>query len=178
MIIRGAKPEDAHVIARAVSMALGGDESHPLFKVFEELAKREVAQYSYRNTFVAEQNGVVMGAVVGYDGALLQVLREPIFPLIMEYLGEEMEIEDETGAGEFYVDSIAVFPEFRGLGVGRTLLQYMVENARSLGFSWVGLLVDAENPRAESLYHSLGFERVNPAVFLGHPMWHLQRCLE
>jgi ribosomal protein S18 acetylase RimI-like enzyme len=38
----------------------------------------------------------------------------------------------------------------------------------------VGLIVDFNNPRAEALYTSLGFERVGRKNFLGHPMWHLQ----
>ena len=35
------------------------------------------------------------------------------------------------------------------------------------------LLVDFENPAAERLYKSVGFERVNVKDFLGHKMWHL-----
>jgi hypothetical protein len=31
-----------------------------------------------------------------------------------------------------------------------------------------------DNPRAEALYQSIGFKRINPTTFLGHKMWHLQ----
>jgi ribosomal protein S18 acetylase RimI-like enzyme len=155
-------------------MALHYDEENPLFEAFVELAGREESQYSYRNALVGEVDGVAAGAVVGYDGALLQRLRKPLLDMIAERIGKVPFIEDETSAGEFYVDSLAVLPQFRGRGVGRSLLSAMRDNAFAAGFSHVGLLVDFENPSAEALYNSLGFKRVNATTFLGHNMWHLQ----
>ncbi len=173
--IRKAERGDAELIADVVGMALDYEpKQHPLHPVFLELAGREVAQYSYRNALVAEVNGVAVGAIVGYDGARLHELRQPIYPLIRQHLGKEIEIEEETSAEEFYIDSVAVLLGYRSLGIGRQLLEKMRDKAFGEGHSRVGLLVDMENPRAEKLYRSLGFERVNPTTFLGHPMWHLQ----
>lgn len=175
IIIREAVAEDAPLVALAVLMALHYDETHPLYPVFRELAARTDAQYSYCNALVAEVDSVPAGAIVGYDGALLHRLREPLLALVKEKQGRELEIEDETSAGEFYLDSLAVLPEYRGLGVGRMLLSAASEKAFSAGFERVGLIVDFENPRAEELYSSLGFERVNATTFLGHDMWHMQK---
>ncbi len=172
--IRTAQIDDAELIATVVCMAVGYGREHPIYPVFRELAEREVAQYSYRNTLVAEVDGVVAGALVGYDGARLKELREPIFPLLEQHLGEALQIEDETEAGEFYLDSLGVLPEFRGLGVGSRLLTAMRDRAFSEGHQRVGLIVDFDNPRAEKLYTSLGWRRVGNKRFLGHPMWHLQ----
>jgi ribosomal protein S18 acetylase RimI-like enzyme len=85
-----------------------------------------------------------------------------------------LDVEDETSAGEFYLDSLAVLPCFRGCGVGRALLSTACNRAFAAGHMRVGLIVDFDNPRAEKLYSSLGFERVNPTTFLGHDMWHMQ----
>ena len=52
--IRTATIHDAELIATAVCMAVGYDQSHPIYPVFRELAEREVAQYSYRNALIAE----------------------------------------------------------------------------------------------------------------------------
>lgn len=173
--IRKAEKSDAVLIATVVVMAIDGTpEQHPFYPIFLELASREVAQYSYRNALVAEVNGVAVGAIVGYDGARLHELRQPIYPLIKQHLGKEIEIEEECSAGEFYLDSVAVLPGYRSMGIGRQLLEKMRDKAFGEGHSRVGLLVDMENPRAEKLYRSLGFERVNSTTFLGHPMWHLQ----
>ena len=48
------------------------------------------------------------------------------------------------------------------------------DRAFAAGHERVGLIVDFANPRAEALYNSLGFERVNAMKFLGHDMWHMQ----
>lgn len=174
IIIRKAVPADAQFIALVVCMALGADDTHYLYSIFKELAARSDAQYSYCNVLVAEVDGVVAGAVVGYDGGRLHELRVPLHDIMQKRLGYTISIEDETGEGEFYVDSLAVLPQFRGRGIGRMLLVEACERAFADGFGRVGLLVDVENPGAEALYTSLGFKRINPTTLLGHAMWHLQ----
>lgn len=175
IVVRPAKREDAATIAEAVCMAVGYDTTSPLFPVFLELAGREVAQYSYRNVLIAEVNGEVAGAIVGYDGAELKELREPIYSLLKQHLGEVPHIEDETEAGEYYLDSLGVLPAFRGMSVGTALLNAATERAFAEGHERVGLIVDYDNPDAERLYSSLGFERVGTKLFLGHKMWHMQK---
>ncbi len=175
IVIRPSVAADAPFIGLVVLMALHYDETHPMYDIFKELAGRDDSQYSYRNALVAEVDGVLAGAVVGYDGANLHVLREPLLELVELRMGKVLEIEDETSAGEFYVDSIAVLPEYRGRGVGRALLADLCRRVFAKGFDKVGLLVDVTCPKAEDLYASLGFRRVNPTTFLGLDMWHMQK---
>jgi ribosomal protein S18 acetylase RimI-like enzyme len=172
--IRPATIADAEFIALAVCMAVGYDRSHPIYPVFEQLARMEHSQYSYLNTLVAEADGAVVAALVGYDGARLEELRAPIFPLLRQHLGEVINIEDETEAGEFYLDSLGVVPEYRGRGIGRALIVAMRDRAFAEGHERVGLIVDVDNSSAERLYQSLGFRRVGNKRFLGHAMHHLQ----
>ena len=172
--IREAAAADAPLVGRVVLMALHYDDTHPLAPIFAELASREVSQYSYRNALVAEVDGSVVGAIIGYDGARLEELRKPLFELMREKLGNVPNVEDETSAGEFYLDSLAVLPQYRGCGAGGALLAAARDRAFAAGHKRVGLIVDFENPRAETLYKSLGFERVNATKFLGHDMWHMQ----
>lgn len=172
--IREATPSDSELIATVVCMAVGYDTTHPIYPVFEELARRDVSQYSWRNTLIAEVDGVTAGALVGYDGALLTTLREPIYPLLERHLDSTLNIEDETEVGEFYLDSLGVLAKYRGLGIGSKLISAMCDKARKEGHQRVGLIVDYDNNRAEHLYTSLGFKRVGHKQFLGHPMHHLQ----
>ena len=155
-------------------MAVGYTTEHPIYPVFLELAGREVAQYSYRNTLVAEVDGCAAGALVGYDGALLAELRQPIFELIERHLGSALTIEDETDGDEFYLDSLGVLPQYRGMGVASARLSAMRDMAFDRGFERVGLIVDVDNPSAERLYNALGFSYVGNKSFLGHAMHHLQ----
>lgn len=174
IIIRPATKADAELIAYAVCMALNYDATHPMYPVFLELARMEKSQYSYCNALVAEVDGTAAGALVGYDGALLEELRKPIFPLLEKYLGSVLSIEDETEVGEFYLDSCGILPQYRGMGIGRALICAMRDMAFAAGHRCVGLIVDFDNSDAERLYLSLGFRRVGAKRFLGHDMHHLQ----
>ena len=62
-----------------------------------------------------------------------------------------------TVFGESYVDNIAVFPEFRGHGVGRTLMEALIEKARENGGVFITLEVRTSNLPAIAMYRSLGF---------------------
>lgn len=175
--IRRATTDDAELIAHVVCMAVGYDKSHPIYPVFYALAQSDMAQYSYRNTLVATIGGRAVGAIIGYDGALLKELREPIYPLLRQHLGYVPDIEDETEAGEYYLDSLGILPEYRGLGIGRRLINAATEIAMTEGHERVGLIVDFDNADAERLYASLGFRRVGTRLFLGHRMWHMQKSV-
>ena len=178
--IRPATASDASIIASALAMALG-EASMRMYcgenyrEVLKELARMEHTQYSYCNALVADVNGHPAGAIVGYDGARLHELRKPTLALIQERTGQRFEgVEDETSSGEYYLDSLGVLPEYRNHGIGRRLLTALRDKAFAEGHEKAGLLVDKENPNAERLYLSLGFQRIETRKLFGHQMWHLQ----
>lgn len=176
-----AKPDDAAIIAKSVAMAIGdvvtlrnycGDD---YITTLTEIARREGTQYSWRLGLIAQIDGVAAGAIVGYDGASLKTLRDGTYAVIKAQTGHTPTLLDETEAGEFYLDSVGVLPEFRGLGIGRALVTAFCEKVFTEGHERVGLIVDYNNPGAEKLYTSLGFERVGTRIFFGHKMCHLQK---
>ena len=181
IIVRAAMPKDAAVIAQAVALAIGDEVTlrsycgDDYIAVLTEIARRDATQYSWRNALIAEVDGVAAGAIVGYDGAQLRALRNATFTVLLECIGRVPNILDETVRGEYYLDSIGVFPQFRGLGVGRALVETFCDEAFVAGHERVGLIVDYDNSQAERLYTSLGFERVGTRLFFKHQMWHLQR---
>ena len=184
IIVRLAGREDAEVVAKTVAMAIGDEVAlrnycgEEYLAVFAEIARREATQYSWQYALVAEVDGEVAGAIVGYDGARLNELREGTFAVLRERLERVPVVADETEAGEYYLDSVGVQPEFRGRGVGRALVAAFCDKAFAEGHERVGLIVDYDNPNAEKLYASLGFVRVGTKQFFGHQMWHLQRVKE
>ena len=184
-IIRQATIEDSAFIAQAILLAIGmnldnleeesnwGDDSLILF---ENLAKRGDSQYSYKNTLVCEVAGEIAGVLIAYDGAMLSPLREALFNEIERMnLVSVTGLGDETEPGEYYIDSLTVFEEFRCKGVATNLINRVVEEARKRNIQKVGLLVDKENPNAAKLYTKLGFKYVKDKMFLGHEMEHLQK---
>ena len=178
--IRRATQNDCLFIAEAVVMGIGDCQTvveycgENYIEVLEAIAGCEGTQYSYHNVFVAEVGGKVVGALVGYDGANLYPLREGTFSVIARYKSEMPNVADETQPGEFYIDTLAVDPEFRNRGIGTTLLKYIVQWAGEQGFPEVGLIVDSENPQAMELYKRVGFEVCGTKNFFGHNMWHMQ----
>ena len=178
--IRSARVEDAATIARAVAMAIGDKEALRAYcgddymAVLTQIAATKGTQYSWQYALVAEVDGTAAGAVVGYDGDDLQLLREGTFAIVRQLTGRIPNIANETEGGEYYLDSVGVLPEFRGLNVGRTLVREFCNKVFATQHNCVGLIVDSNNPQAERLYTSLGFERVGTRLFFGHQMWHLQ----
>jgi len=138
------------------------------------LVEREDSQYSYRNTLVAIDGDKVVGISVSYDGGRLHELRRAFIEAAKDHLGKNHScMDDETQAGELYLDSLAVLPEYRRQGIARALLLATKERANKMGLPCVGLLVDKSNPAGEALYSSVGFRYVGDNRWGGHPMKHM-----
>ncbi|KRF33047.1 ribosomal protein S18-alanine N-acetyltransferase [Yonghaparkia sp. Soil809] len=65
-----------------------------------------------------------------------------------------------AGAGQGDIQTIAVDPTHRRLGIGTVLMQQLLGAARARGASEVFLEVRADNPGAEELYRRHGFVRI------------------
>jgi [ribosomal protein S18]-alanine N-acetyltransferase len=65
-----------------------------------------------------------------------------------------------VGAGEAHILNLCVNGHFRCRGVGRRMLEYLVERARSAGMGEAFLEVRPSNTAAIRLYQSIGFEQV------------------
>lgn len=59
------------------------------------------------------------------------------------------------------VQTIAVLPDFEGLGIGTALLTALLTEARRRGAAEVLLEVRADNPRAQRLYRRFGFKQIH-----------------
>ena len=182
--IREATKAQASDIARLIMIAMTDDcclhfcgVGHGLedfLKMMISLVMREDSQYSYKNTLVAMADDKVVGIAVSYDGALLHELRQAFIQSAKEYIGKDHSgMDDETQAGELYLDSLAVLPDYRRQGIALCLLQATKQKADKMRLPCVGLLVDKGNPAGEALYASAGFHYSNPSFWGGHPMKHL-----
>ncbi len=64
------------------------------------------------------------------------------------------------GAGEAHILNVCVRDDFRGRGLARKILSYLLDRARCAGMHEAFLEVRPSNVAAVRLYHSLGFEQV------------------
>lgn len=183
-MIRRARKEEAAQIAELFMLAWPVEEileSNDLtYKLLHEsmtaIAAAEETIYSYENTIVAEVDGKVVGAMCAYDGADYQRLKQPI----VDVLGADSGFAQlkETEAGEFYLDSVGVFTEYRGRGIASRIIEAQCERAASLGHKVAGLIVDVDKPQAEALYARIGFTYLDDKDFFGHAMKHMVRNLK
>ena len=165
MTIRDATPSDAPFLAKCVlaGLHLYDFESEipknkERFQRLTECEQRNDLLYSYCNSRVAEVDGRSVGSILSYPGEIYKELRRRTFSeLLSDFTALDTDSEQETGPGEFYLDSMAVLPSYRGCGIGRALMQDSIQRGISLGYNKITLLVDPEMPSLISLYSSIGF---------------------
>lgn len=168
MRIRKAQTEDAPAIAALLMLATGevirrllGEKNQPEAEaLLLYFVQKPQNQYSYENCYVAEESGKIAGALLAYDGGRLEALRSPVLEHIRQNFNPEASAEDETEAGEFYIDSLGVSPNQQGKGIGSRLLQHLIQEKVFEEGQTLGLLVDKTNPAAKKLYLKLGFQPI------------------
>ena len=183
IIIRKANTADANKIAKLMLFAMdkivydfiGEKNENKALNFLVELIKKDHNQYSYQNITIFENgNNEVVGMTNIYDGAELHKLRNPVLKLLKEKFNQEIHPQDETEPGEFYIDTIAVFPEYRGYGIGHKILDYIINEYAINQDKNIGLLVDLDNPNAKRLYTNKGFIKVGEKQLMNEYHEHLQ----
>ena len=158
--IRNANRSDAMDLAHLVNMAGYGLAYH----LWSEMAKsgqdpwdvgrqragREEGSFAWTNAQIAEMDGAVAAGIVSYDIGLEP---EAIEPGTSEAIAALIELENQV-LGSFYINVLAVYPEFQGKGLGRKLLRSVQDQAQGKAQS---LIVDRSNTGALGLYQSEGF---------------------
>lgn len=157
--LRKATAADARFIAENVLRALHIDENDN--RHIEHLAgicRRDDTLYSWRNATIALFDGVPAGLMVAYDGARYRQMRDVTFPMIRMYVGDDYHnMDDEACAGEYYLDSLAVLPEYRRRGIASALIQEMLRQRDAAGIPLATIAVDPDNDTAYRLYKKHGF---------------------
>lgn len=182
MLIRKANPEESNVIASHILLAMkdiiyrfmGEESTGKAIQFLDSLIQEKGNQYSYENCWVVELEKEIVAAVIVYDGAKLKELREPVAHKIKLMFDRAFDPEDETQAGEYYVDCVGVNPHQQGKGIGSKIFQFLIDEYAYKENKTLGLLVDQDNTSAKKLYLKLGFEIVGEKTFAGKNMEHLQ----
>lgn len=162
-VLRPASADDAPFIAAVVMEALGSDVMAHLDTVTPDAAIVEVCRrpdtlYSWCHTHIATfPDGQHAGALVAYRGENYRQMQQTTFAMLRHLITFDIEkMDDEAQAGEYYIDSVAVVPGSRGMGLGRKLLEHAIACARREGLTAV-LACDPKNISARNLYERMGF---------------------
>lgn len=173
LTFRPATANDAVFISRGLHMALLiSDASEERIRLFgETVCCRDDVLYSARNSTIAMVDGKEVGLITAYAGGRYKEMRQNTMPLMKELFGTDYaDMEDESVEGEYYIDSLAVLPEYRQHGIGRALLRQAIRDGQQQGLT-VTLAVDPDNAGAQKLYKSLGFTHQRDIYIFGHTYW-------
>jgi ribosomal protein S18 acetylase RimI-like enzyme len=160
---RPARIEDAEVLAELVNYA---GEGLPLYlwskmagpgetarDVGRMRAARETGSFCYRNATMIEHDGHAVGTLIGYA---IADNPEPI-PSGMPPIFVSLQELENLAPGTWYVNVLAVLPEFRRHGLGTQLLRLADRTSRKLGCRGMSVIVSDANTGARSLYERLGY---------------------
>jgi len=183
MIIRKGTPKDSEAIAELMFLAMGeffysyiNEEDANKAKQFARyFIEQKENQLSYENCVVAIQDHQIIASLNIYDGGKLKELQQPIVDYIKKHYNPEFVLGDETQAGEYYIDTLAIREDYQGNGLGTEMLKYAIDKYVKEQNSALGLVVDKDNPKAKELYLKLGFEHTDYRVLAGRPVEHLQK---
>lgn len=95
------------------------------------------------------------------EGVFRDCVRVGYLCRVVEYLGEVAGYGIMSyGAGEAHILNLCIRSDLRHAGVGRRLMNFLLERAKAAEVHDVFLEVRPSNPVAIGLYESLGFTRV------------------
>ena len=175
--LRQATRKDARALAELIEYAGHGipgylwsrsaKEGQPPIEVGIERVLREEANFSYRNAVVADVDGRVAAMMLAYrlpehTNVNLDELPDLLRPL------EELELKVP---GTFYINALAAYPEYRGLGLGTRLLEAAHTLASEAGCNELSLEVFEQNEGAIRLYERHGYQEIARLPVVPHPSY-------
>ena len=137
-------------------------------EIYERVLARAEEFRSYKSITVATHAGGIVGEVqmLPYD-EMEKVPPDPLVPKDRLALYQPFERLDALGAGSYYINILAVDPEFRSKGIGSRLVDLVRSRAIQEGFSKLSLH-SFEDPRAVALYQRLGFTVAGRSPLVQH----------
>jgi ribosomal protein S18 acetylase RimI-like enzyme len=178
--LRRATRKDARALAELIEYAGDGipgylwsqsaKEGQPPIEVGTERVLREEANFSYHNAVVVVVDGRVAAMMLAYrlpehSDVNLDELPDLLRPL------EELE---QKVPGTFYINALAAYPEYRGLGLGTRLLEAAHTLASEAGCEELSLEVFDQNEGAVRLYERHGYREIARLPSVPHPVYHYE----
>lgn len=178
-MIRSAVKDDAKNLSELMFM-IWNDMELPLvvqndketvLKVLEQACVDGVYRNHYKHSQVFEIDGKVAGFLNCYSGSKEKHLEENWhdieFKVPFKLEGTPLP-EQEADNGDLYIDSVAVYSEYRGRGIASKLIENTFERAKERGFKQVSLNCEFDNEGAMKLYEKLGFKPSYDRKLSGH----------
>jgi ribosomal protein S18 acetylase RimI-like enzyme len=122
---------------------------------------QEISKNTFEETFAAFNTKEDMTHYFEHNLSLDQLtieLESPASSFYFIYVEEELSGYMKLNISEtFEIERIYILKKFQGIGVGKTFMNFAIEQSKSLGFTSLWLGVWEHNTKAISFYKSLGF---------------------
>ncbi|MEN3185680.1 MAG: GNAT family N-acetyltransferase [Atribacterota bacterium] len=153
---------------------LGGEKQ--VQKIFACLFPKRGTLFSFEHTYLAEKDGTITGMALGYEWPQRKKegLRTGLFLLassgihVFQHLRFFLNLNTVTGTFHpqgYYLSNLAVYPTYQGKSFGKQLLSFIEAIAYQRKLWCVELDVSAENHKAITIYHHLGYGVIRESRF-------------
>jgi len=172
IIIRKGRTEDAQDFSQLILLSTATFFPSIFASNTEEVMRKIFQQpgnlFSFEHSYFIELNDKIAGMALGYNweqkrreglhtGLLLvKYLKWSFFTRIF-YLLKAQGIVGKVSKNEYYLSNIAVYPEFRALGLGTKLFSEIKRESEKTDANKIVLDVETNNKRAVRLYERLGY---------------------
>jgi ribosomal protein S18 acetylase RimI-like enzyme len=165
--IRDAKDGDAEAIAILLVQAGEGLYEFLLDGLIPDMAASDLlahlvetgdSPFGWPECRVAEKDGKVIGMVNAFP---VERLDEVDLDMVPSDRGVHLApLTQMRDPGGFFINAMAVLPEYRGQGIGRRLVAEALGMAGAEGRKRASLLIWSTNTRAIKLYEEFGFSAI------------------
>jgi ribosomal protein S18 acetylase RimI-like enzyme len=202
--IRRANPEDAYQLAplvlasakRVLRLTFERSPEHTALGYLRQSLAMPDGQYGSHHHLVMVKQGHIVACVTAWHSHMTDAFHQGTLSSILEYytasqLAEVITINQvlqtcisKVQDNELCIGHLSVLPDFRRQGIACQLIEHIVEHAKTLGKSQLGIDVEETNQPAIAFYQKLGFELTakspltNDMQELGIvPFWHFSKSL-
>ena len=181
-MLRPATAADAQAVVELIILAIGSeltelytgfanpDKASPiLIKYYLQPGNR----FSKELIVVHEQGEQIQGMILCYDGREASARYAPIEHQRSIDLKHPVVHPIESEQDEYYIDALAVHPDFQGRGIASKLMKQAEHDALLHRQRKVGLLVDKDKEHAYHIYEQKGYRKVGEKLLSNQPFWHM-----
>lgn len=152
-----------------------------LKEIISESMNQEDFRFHYANGIVYEIDGKIAGFAYGYKGEMEEGIDQGFKQLLIDrgyHHKINLTFDLETEPGEWYLDMLYTYPDFRKQGVATKLLAELPIAAKKAGETAIGLNCDVANPTAKNLYENQGYKKIKTITIVGHEYDHMVKNID
>lgn len=178
-LVRSAVPADSQDSASLIHVTMGllanylfgVDDPAAAIRIIGRLFALPRNRFSHQFTDVIERENTVIGILISYPGRIMDHLGLSMGMQLWRIYGAvgfirfarrslPLAFSREADRDEYFVNTLAVSPDYQGQGIGSHLLSYVENKARMILCKKCSLSVAVSNLRARYLYERLGYQVV------------------